>query len=57
LGTIEKIKDNELEGIQIDKLVLDITRDLIVSLINDQSCADFLIHWSKELRRNIRIAE
>lgn len=57
LKTIEKIKDDELEGIALDTSVINITRDLIVSLLNDQSCVDFLIHWSKEIRRSTRFAE
>jgi hypothetical protein len=57
LSVIDKIKNNELEGIELDPAVIEISRDLIVSLLNDQPCSDFLIHWSKEFRRNGRFAQ
>ena len=56
LGTIDKVADGELEGISLDSFVVEIARDLIVSILNDQSCSDFLIHWSKESRRGSKFA-
>ncbi len=57
LAVIDNIKGGELEGIDLDPAVIEISRDLIVSLLNDQPCSDFLIHWSKEFRRGDRFAQ
>jgi ParB-like chromosome segregation protein Spo0J len=57
LNKIVAIEDGEIEGMEIDSNLQEITADLINCLINDQSCEDFLVHWSKELQRKTSHAE
>jgi hypothetical protein len=57
LNNISNIQNSEIDGIVIDSALLEVTTDLINSLINDQSCEDFLVYWSKELRRKSKFAE
>jgi len=57
LNKITNVENNEIEGVEIDPALLEITTDLINSLINDQSCEDFLVYWSKELKTKSKYAD
>jgi hypothetical protein len=57
LDIIAQIDDNKLNDIEVDDFVVDIARDLITSLINDQNCEEFLAYWSSEAKMKFKLVE
>lgn len=57
LQVLAKVEEDKLGELEVDSFVVDLTRDLVTSLINDQSCEEFLSYWSTEARMKFRLAE
>ena len=57
LKKISNIENNQIDSIEVDEFVVEITTDLVNSLINDQDCNDFILYWSKEIRRKRKFAD
>lgn len=57
LDFISRFDDGKIDDIEADEFVVDIARDLITSLLNDQSCKEFLTYWSEEARMKFKLAE
>lgn len=57
LQVLARIEEDKLGDMDVDSFVVDLTRDLVTSLINDQSCEEFLAYWSTEARMKFRLAE